>query len=268
MFCSVYSLSQTTLYTGGYTSTTNSGGWVNSVITTIDITSYTDIAITVDFGEDGDLENQDSFDMQYQIDGSGPWSAFASASNDICDGVCGGSLSGGVSGLNGTTSISIRTRLRNGVDETWWFDNLIVTGIPDPLPVELLYFEAVVDETYVHLKWATASEINNDYFILQESIDGIIYKDIQFLSGAGNSTTIIEYSININKKDGDRYYKLKQVDFDGTTSYSDIIFILNKEISNIIIGIFDIHGRPVDMYYKGIIIIRYSDGSYKKIIKL
>lgn len=273
LFFLVYSLpftvnSQTTLYSGGYTSTTNTGGsWVTTTITTIDITAYINIAITVDFGEIGDLENQDRFSIDYQIDGSGPWTTIGSQSNDICTGVCGGSSSGSVSGINGTTSITIRTMLKNGVDETWWHDNLTVTGIPDPLPVELVYFIADTYNNYLEIKWKTASEIQNDYFQVERSTDGINYTGIYFIAGAGNSTTPIGYSIQTQLPTTNSYYRLKQVDFSGTYEYSKIIYISPKLEIKTIIGEFDLTGRPIGDNYSGVVIIRYSDGTYKKIIK-
>ena len=76
---------------------------------------------------------------------------------------------------------------------------------------------------------------------------------------------MIEYSLTTHTENG-IYYRLMQVDYDGTTTYSRILSVPRKEISNFIIGMYDINGRPVNINHRGLIIIKYSDGSTKKII--
>lgn len=95
------------------------------------------------------------------------------------------------------------------------------TGL-NPLPVELIEFSArKVDETTV-LTWITESEINNDYFELQRSLDGIAYETISTIDGAGNSNQEIYYKhTDYNPAIGVNYYRLKQVDFDGSFEYSE-----------------------------------------------
>ena len=77
----------------------------------------------------------------------------------------------------------------------------------------------------IYVSWSTASEINNDYFEVQCSIDGLTWKSISRVDGSGNSNNILHY----NTVDADingyevKYYRLKQVDFDGTESYSKLL---------------------------------------------
>ena len=96
--------------------------------------------------------------------------------------------------------------------------------LPSPLPIRLLNFDAFVDEdAVVQLNWKTAAEINNDYFIVERSIDGENWKEVLNMSGAGNSSTIIDYNgADENPYIGITYYRLKQVDFDGKYTYSKI----------------------------------------------
>lgn len=91
------------------------------------------------------------------------------------------------------------------------------------LPVELLNFTAVPVENEVHLSWSTATEINNDYFVLEHSRDAITWDFLDQVQGQGNSTSLTNYnSIDDRPFLGENYYRLKQVDFDGSIEYSDV----------------------------------------------
>lgn len=63
---------------------------------------------------------------------------------------------------------------------------------PNPLPVELIYFKfkAISGPTGVSLEWATASEVNNDYFIVEHSVDGYQFKSIAKIEGHGTGKTL------------------------------------------------------------------------------
>jgi hypothetical protein len=92
-----------------------------------------------------------------------------------------------------------------------------------PLPIELLSFTAKDKELYLQLDWVTSSEINNDYFNVECSSDGINFTSISKISGAGNSNLPLNYSVVYTPLlDGVLYYRLKQTDYNGKTSYSDI----------------------------------------------
>ena len=102
--------------------------------------------------------------------------------------------------------------------------------------VELLDFIGSVEETGNLLKWATASEENNDYFKLMRSTDGINFEEINRQDGAGNSqiTLLYEY-LDQTAPLGISYYRLDQVDWDGTETSSDIIALerTNQDLSSI-----------------------------------
>ncbi len=86
------------------------------------------------------------------------------------------------------------------------------------LPVELNFFEAEKRDESSLLTWQTASEENNDYFIIEHSLDGRNFSEIGMVNGSGNSLEIIDYSfIHETPSYGINYYRLTQVDFDGTT---------------------------------------------------
>jgi hypothetical protein len=93
-----------------------------------------------------------------------------------------------------------------------------------PLPIELLNFEAHLKTTnQVELIWQTASEINNDFFTVEKSINGSDWNELKQIDGAGNSTAILNYTATDEHPYPDvTYYRLKQTDFDGRFSYSAI----------------------------------------------
>ncbi|MEX2595450.1 MAG: T9SS type A sorting domain-containing protein, partial [Salibacteraceae bacterium] len=91
------------------------------------------------------------------------------------------------------------------------------------LPVELTTFDAnlLADET-VLVEWATASEVNNDYFMVERSADMENWTDLGKVLGAGNASTQNYYQfIDNNPLSGKSYYRLRQVDFDGGKDYSE-----------------------------------------------
>lgn len=95
-----------------------------------------------------------------------------------------------------------------------------------PLPIELLYFKAEVDNSSVMLEWVTITETNNDYFTLESSTDGKVFNEITRIVGAGTSAEEVYYSyIHHNPIEGTNYYRLKQTDFDGTFSYSEVVTV-------------------------------------------
>ncbi|MGB3466942.1 MAG: T9SS type A sorting domain-containing protein, partial [Cyclobacteriaceae bacterium] len=95
----------------------------------------------------------------------------------------------------------------------------------EPLPVEMLYFNARSEEDDVILDWATASEINNDRFEVERSFDGVNFEKIGEVTGNGTITTTMLYSfVDELPGQGLNYYRLKQVDYDGAFEYSEIVF--------------------------------------------
>lgn len=95
-----------------------------------------------------------------------------------------------------------------------------------PLPVELLSFEVYAEERKAVLNWITASEVNNDFFIIQNSTDAVSWHDLDSTNGRGTTNEYSSYKyIHTDPVDGINYYRLKQVDYDGTYSYSDLKFI-------------------------------------------
>lgn len=97
-----------------------------------------------------------------------------------------------------------------------------------PLPVELLYFTGSrLDEENVLLKWETTSEVNNDYFEVERTLNPALgYETVGTVKGHGNASSNVQYQWPDPNTFGTyTYYRLKQVDFDGTFTYSTIIAV-------------------------------------------
>lgn len=95
------------------------------------------------------------------------------------------------------------------------------------LPIELLNFEAILQNRAVDLNWQTASEHNNEFFTVERSANLFNFEPITYIGGAGNSTELLSYTTqDLNPLDGVSYYRLKQTDLDGTFEYSDIRVVI------------------------------------------
>ncbi|WP_299758249.1 T9SS type A sorting domain-containing protein [uncultured Pontibacter sp.] len=130
--------------------------------------------------------------------------------------------------IPGIYDFSILTVDQKGVSTTTPLRVIIYGEEPAvvPLPVELVYFRAALQQKQVLLKWLTASEENNKEFVVERSADGKSFSAIGTIAGAGTTTQAQQYSFIDNEPVlGTTYYRLKQVDFDGEFAYSNIVFI-------------------------------------------
>jgi hypothetical protein len=92
------------------------------------------------------------------------------------------------------------------------------------LPVEFTYVRAGVLNNSVKVEWETASELNNEVFFIERSVDGLTFTEIGNQQGAGTSLEVIQYSfIDVAPIAGVNYYRIRQVDFDGTMEYSAVV---------------------------------------------
>lgn len=108
-------------------------------------------------------------------------------------------------------------------------DNPVLIRTITPLPVELVRFHASLDGiNAVALEWETASELNNSHFHVERSTDGKHFKTIGRVKGAGTSAIPHQYTFSdTNIPRGTVYYRLAQIDFDGTSTYSSIKSVRN-----------------------------------------
>jgi hypothetical protein len=122
------------------------------------------------------------------------------------------------------TNSSVEGRILSRAGAISLASNVVIMNFGgSPLPIELLSFSVECQQLKGLVKWSTASESNNDYFTIEKSNDLENWQEIATIDGAGNSTSLINYTFEIenqlNEKSG--YYRLKQTDFNGQYSYSD-----------------------------------------------
>ncbi|MBC7884190.1 MAG: T9SS type A sorting domain-containing protein [Saprospiraceae bacterium] len=103
------------------------------------------------------------------------------------------------------------------------FDNISADAVA--LPVKFVAFDGFLDGNKVKLQWETSSEINNEKFVIEQSINTVDFKTMGEVNGSGNSTNSNKYSFVISDlPSGNNYFRLKQIDFDGKSQFSDIIY--------------------------------------------
>ncbi len=133
------------------------------------------------------------------------------------------------------------------------------------VPIELLSFNAEVKDKNVNVNWKTASETNNDYFIIEKSYDGTNWTKATESKAIGNSNLQSNYSwIDVSNDVGLCYYKLTQVDKDGTKKSFDIISI-DKNKSNILEDI-KLYPNPTSDHFS-LEYISESDDEFNVIIE-
>lgn len=113
-----------------------------------------------------------------------------------------------------TGNTAVPTVSRSGV--SGWSNFGFGGDVANPLPVELLSFNAGCAETAVELTWSTGSETNSDQFILERSRDVNVWNSVAVVDAAGNSTSQLDYQhTDENPFPGVSYYRLRQIDFNG-----------------------------------------------------
>lgn len=106
--------------------------------------------------------------------------------------------------------------------------------IQSSLPVELVNIHALCHGTFTEIKWFTASEHNSSYFNVERSREGYLWEVVATLEAAGNSNTLIEYSYqDLNPNVGTSYYRIAQVDQDGTKETYDPVSVSCDEKINV-----------------------------------
>jgi hypothetical protein len=172
-------------------------------------------------------------------------------------------------GLNlpaGITQLSFNViMVTNASGESWLIDDVELVELTC-LPVELLHFSAESVDGGNLVKWATASEINNDYFSLFSSSDASEFKKVTDMKGAGNSNYLNEYSFFDSEKcNSTIYYKLCQTDYDGLHECFDLIAVRCKgEDAKRLVRTLNLIGQEVDESFEGPRILIYDDGSAEK----
>jgi hypothetical protein len=204
---SVYTTSDITIKSGGYL-TIKSGG----ILVVNDMEFSNGSHITVESGGKliikGNFTNKNNSD-HVVVNGS------INVSGNFDNG------NGGI--VSGTGAISVNGNF-SGVGYTFGHINNSYsphsTAFGSSLPVEFIGLSYIVNSDNVELNWETASEIFNDFFTVEKSLNGTDFEIIGTVKGSGYSNSIVKYNFfdeNISK--GICYYRLSQTDYDGTTVY-------------------------------------------------
>ncbi len=124
----------------------------------------------------------------------------------------------------GKSNVQVRFTFANtGWNWFWVIDNVTLYGT-GVIPVELTSFAANSVNGKVVLDWSTATETNNSGFAIERSSDNTSFEQISFVSGNGSSTEKHNYSFtDASAVTGKYFYRLKQVDFDGSVSFSNTV---------------------------------------------
>ena len=184
-----------------------------------------------------------NYKLLYRAGTSGAWTEAATANS-----------------ISGTKIIFASYNFNNNADDGYYTIGTMNYTV-SPLPIELLSFDAIMNDKHVDITWATATEINNDYYTIEKSKDGINFETASIVDAAGNSLSLINYKdIDANPFEGISYYRLKQTDFNGTFSYSKIVSV-NYTLSDDGISIFpnptdgELHINIKDLEGKEVLVV-------------
>ena len=112
------------------------------------------------------------------------------------------------------------------------------------LPIGLTSFTARQQDGVIKIRWTTESEINNNYFTVEKSLDGIHFETLCSIKGVGNSSSILNYeAADEHPFTGLNYYRLKQTDFDGSYSYSNVVSCVSD--GNGMMRVLSVNPNPV-----------------------
>lgn len=116
-------------------------------------------------------------------------------------------------------------------NQTYYYYDDFSVALFTPLPVELVSFNANCNDGITELSWSTYAELNNDYFTVETSEDGIEYNRLLEVQGAGNSNQLNNYNATINSAtSSETYFRLSQTDYDGAiTTYAPIVSLCDQQ---------------------------------------
>jgi hypothetical protein len=138
------------------------------------------------------------------------------------------------------------------INDVWTEDNSAFLPIPSMigvLPVELSYFKAKQENKAVKLNWQTTTELNNEGFEIQRSVDNRNWETLDFIAGEGTSYETQNYEyLDERPASGKNYYRLKQIDFDGRFVYSSIL-IEEMSLGSLQISPNPVNGQTINLQF-------------------
>ncbi|MEX2590131.1 MAG: T9SS type A sorting domain-containing protein, partial [Chitinophagales bacterium] len=158
------------------------------------------------------------------------WSSDVLNSGILCEGV--NVISGALHTFNASSNpTNTPTDVIPATGLTTFSDFGIAKSGTFGLPIELVSLKATpVDNEFIRVDWVTATEINNAGFEVHRSTDGVNFREIGWVDGAGNSTDELEYAFDDHDVESNKtyYYRLKQIDYDGAF---ELTYIVNAKIT-------------------------------------
>lgn len=120
----------------------------------------------------------------------------------------------------------IATEFNNQSDPSSFY----TLGEPNNLPVELVDFGAQMEDDQVNVRWATASERDNDYFTIERSTNGASFEEVGEVKGSGTTTDFHSYEfVDYEPLSGLSYYRLRQTDINGEFEVFNAVAVLNEQ---------------------------------------
>ncbi len=150
--------------------------------------------------------------------------------------------------------------------------NVRFSTIPTVLPINLTSFDGhVVSDGNIKLEWGVASQLNNDYFVVEHSVDGYVWEEIDNIIGEGTTSNFMTYeSIHEDPINGYNYYRLTQVDYDGQyETFKPIsLFVNTFGEREFIVRKTNLIGQDVNENYSGPILIIWNNGEVTREYKV
>jgi Secretion system C-terminal sorting domain/Bacterial pre-peptidase C-terminal domain len=149
--------------------------------------------------------------------------------------------------LNATAGTTYKIRVYGFDGDLASRGTFTISAVEAALPVTLVDFKAEQHDNDNVLFWKTANELNNVGFEIQSSNNGNTFEKIAFIdtrAANGNSSLLLSYQfVDAGASNGNTYYRLKQIDKNGHSSLSDIIFVKGNKINSMAFG--KIYPNPV-----------------------
>lgn len=219
-----------------------------SVVTPVDVRYFFDTAEVRAAYNMRNLERTTNYPTSFDV----PWRWFKSIGSDFNPAV---GINGNTFTFSNYTPSSVNNLSLLGATYTGYINNVPYvefTGVPSfsggtggygfttfaggSLPVKLVDFNATLENNIVKLTWITETEINNDYFTVERSKDGVNFETVEVVeSKNGNSNITLNYTLNDNYPyKGVSYYRLKQTDNDGKSEYFKTVSVnVNSAFENV-----------------------------------
>ena len=126
-----------------------------------------------------------------------------------------------------TVRIRLLSISNSGSSVDAYFDDVSFSSIIT-LPIELLNFDVEENNNQVYFNWTTGSEINNNYFTLERSNNDVRWETVTYIAGQGSTADVTDYTFETEYNADQKYYRLKQTDYDGTYTYSKTVIAQQK----------------------------------------